>query len=696
MRERFHHFLENLRKQPVIWLISLLAGGCLALLVYAWHWQLPLFSRSRMLVAALLALGSAAAIVCFLQAVTLPLFDARPQSRRWILLALAAAAGLLLALGLDFSIPHLYPLYPAHALSITLDLRDLPAGSEGISFSHLDLAFRSVSYSEMDISGEFEMHADAIHFPSGQLAAITWRGITGEQAQVYFLPASQPVKAQIAWDDQIRELDLRGSAGSLPSAAFAFPAPVDESALIRAAVFPLLALGFFILFTGLASPHPYAYILLAVWLFIYLLYYPGIIGSVNILAVDDLLQGHPSDWHPLSYTLLTAFSIMYLASASSLLLLQIFSLALVFGGVFTFFEQRGIARSRLIGLSLLIALLPSNFLSVITLTNDIPFSIALLALTYLAVRIVLSSGEWLRGNRNVLLLAAAATLTILFRYNGLPAVALFFICLLLIFPRFWRRSAMALLLTAAAWLLVSGPLSSALNVSAESEGHLDNILLHHISAHVSEGTPLTEEESAYLNSLLPLENWQYSCCSNTAMWQNDNFDREAFHTSSAYNRQLALSLFARNPALEVKHMLCAGSLVWDPAGTCEVQHPEIEFLRGDFFWTGSYFPQYQEKSFLPALVAPLSTFLLKLEASPLISSLLWRPAWYLYLAILSIITLCVRFKDASWLLGLAPLLGNSAFLLLFNRVQNFRYQYCAVLIGMMLLALVFYHPEKKE
>jgi hypothetical protein len=134
-------------------------------------------------------------------------------------------------------------------------------------------------------------------------------------------------------------LALQSDGNFAPTLSTNFQVNPFESLIIKSAVSILVAVAAFVLLTGMFSPAPYTSILLAVWLLVYLLYYPGIIGTVNIIAVDELLQGHPSDWHPLAYTLLTAFSIRYLASASSILLLQIASLALVYGKSLHFYPK---------------------------------------------------------------------------------------------------------------------------------------------------------------------------------------------------------------------------------------------------------------------------------------------------------------------------------------------------------------------
>ena len=581
MRVQIGGFHSNIRKYPLIALFSLIAGICIGVLIYIYHFQFPLFSKSRFLIAFLLPVISAIAIFIFIQKHTLPQFQGLKKEIKILVLILIVCSSLLLYFNLNFNIPHLYFLYPSHHLKIDMDLSVSDASTDGISFSFMRLPFRDVSFEELKITGWHEIRTDSIFFPVGQTASIEWQGITGEEAIVNFLSAPKSVPPiSIYWDGVPQELELTQSTGRLVSSIKSFPVLPSESFWVRLLILPIIAIVLWILISGLLSPHPYASIMLTGWLFIYLVYWPGIIGDVNIDAVNELIAGHPTNWHPILFTLLTAFSMRFLASASSLLIIQFVSLAMLFGMIFSVLAQKGMSKTVLLITSLLITILPTNFLTIITLTNDIPYSIALLALTFLAYKIVESDGEWMDKVGNRLLLSLTASLSILFRYNGIPAVVFFFLCLLIMFPGKWLKSLMCLSLVLLVWLAVSGPLSTYLNVANETEGHLDNILLHHISAHVTSGTPLTIEESQYLDQLLPLDEWRYSCCTNTYMWLNPEFDKETFHANSAFNRELALDLFFRDPRLEFSHMLCASEIVWKPFGCeCSINYPAIGFSK---------------------------------------------------------------------------------------------------------------------
>jgi hypothetical protein len=697
MLNKVSKFIRKQLQQPLVLLFSCLVGISLGFLVYCFHWQVPLFSKRMIALSCILAITSAATVYLIFIKVVLPGYLAHSQKIRGVLILLVLLGSLLLAFSLSYQVPHLYFLYPQHQLSIEMDLRDSSSEVDGISFSHLQLTFRDVGYSELALSGQYEIRGDSIFFPSGQVASISWQGITGESALLAFLPTSVDCKMKIIWDGSSSEVNLHQTGPEVIPFTQQFPVLPFENLLIRLVTIPIIAFILTVLISGFFSPNPFPSLIASVWLFILLVYWPGIIGDVNIVAVNDLLAGHPTDWHPIAFTLLVTAGIKLFSSAVSILILQIISLAVIFGNALYFLKKKGVLQVVLWVIALLLAFLPTNFLSIITLTNDLPYSIALLGLSFLSFKIVLSDGKWLENRFNLFLLSTAASTAILFRYNGIPAVAFFFLCLILLFPKQRVRSLITFASVILVWLLVSGPLSSGLNVTRESEGQLDNILLHHISAHVVNGTSLTEEEQAYLDGLYPLDQWEYSCCSNTAMWAKEGFDKQTFHANSTFNRKLFLSLFLRAPVLEVRHLLCASDLIWDPfEGGCEVKHPFIELVHGEYYWTRSYFQEYKESSLLPGLVNPLSRFINNLDSLALASTFLWHPAWYLYLVILCTVIFAHRLKSIKGWLVITPALGQSLFLLLVNRVQNFRYQYCVVLVGLLLLSIAFYHPDSEK
>src|SRR5438876_5092700 len=92
------------------------------------------------------------------------------------------------------------------------------------------------------------------------------------------------------------------------------------------------------------------------------------------------------------------------------------------------------------------------------LTKDTPFAIALLALTLLVLKVVLSEGTWSQRPGAWLLLAGVTALVALFRQNGPLAAFGTLLLLLVCYPGCRRRLAGALALALVLWVGVRGPL----------------------------------------------------------------------------------------------------------------------------------------------------------------------------------------------------------------------------------------------
>jgi len=186
LKSKNRHFLLNISDHPLVSLFSALSGLCLAILIYIYHFQIPLFSNSRILMCVLIALVTTVIVDIFLSKITLPIFRSKSSGLRAAILTITVLAGILLSFSFSYAIPHIYPLYPEHTLHVNLDLRDLPADMDGLSFSHLQLAFRDVSFSELDLQGKYQVNEDDIFFPAGQSAGFTWQGVTRRRSRYLF------------------------------------------------------------------------------------------------------------------------------------------------------------------------------------------------------------------------------------------------------------------------------------------------------------------------------------------------------------------------------------------------------------------------------------------------------------------------------------------------------------------------------
>jgi hypothetical protein len=658
-------------------------------MAYINYLQFPLFSKRNILFSSLIAIFFTLFILMIYKLWLESLINKLSKKKFLFLVILSVVASAVSAFTITFNVKPLYFLYPKHDLTIELTLKNLAETNDGVSLAYIRNDFRDISFSELDIIGKYEIRADHIYFPPGQSVQINWSGTAGKNLLVTFEPTKFDQIVEIHWDGLKEQIQLMNLQAESVTIQHDFYPPVNEELIIRLLIVPVLFSVFMLVFLGFSSPIPYTFAIFLFWLIILLIYWPGIIGNVNIVAVEEMLAGKLADWHPVIYTILIGTLIRVFSTVSVFLIFQIFALSLVFGWGFAYFEKLGVNRKTLWILTLITALLPANILSIITLTNDIAFSITLTAMTIMVMKIVFSKGLWLEKTGNWVAFVVVSLLSIFFRYNGIPAVGFTLLALLIFIPNQRKILLISTGLIVIIWGLVNGPIFNLIGVNRISEGHLDNILLHHISAQINAGTSLDPGEEKYLNSLYPIEKWDYSCCTNKAMWNKPEFDKVKFHENSATNIKIAADLFLKAPLVEARHILCASDMVWNISGYCAIDHPSIMKNDGLYYWTGSYFPQYQEDSKLPFLVKPVSDFLAFFDNNAWLPKLIWQPAIFLYLSIIFTLIFYFKTRIGKIFLILAPIFGQTAFLFLFNRTQNFRYQYCTVLITLITLGLLF-------
>lgn len=688
MHNFFHKIQKFFSADPLTAGLSTICGICAAALAYINYFQLPLFSKRNFLITGLIAIFITLMILCFYNLWFKPLINKISKKKFRLLALLAFVLSAVFAAAISFNIRPLYFLYPEKPVSIRFTTENQIEANPGVSLSYMHTDFRNISFSELDIEGNYEIRKDQIYFFPGQTIQIAWKGIAGKNLVVAFQSTGSDQTVEINWDGAVDQIQLFNLKSEIISAQYDFSPILFEGSIVRLLTIPVFFIFFLALLLGLFSPIPYTFMMCFIWLITLLVYWPGIIGDVNLVAVNELFAGQLANWHPVVYTLMLGALIRLFSTVSVFLIIQVFALSLVIGWGFAFFEKLGVKRKFLWILTFITAFLPANILSVITLTNDIAYSIALAALTIMVIKIVFSKGLWLEKTRNWIFFIFVSLLSIFLRYNGIPAVGLTLLALLIFLPDQRKIIYMISGAVVLGWVLLNGPIFTLLGVNKVSEGQLDNILLHHISAHVDAGTLLDPDEKQYLNSLYPLEEWDYSCCTNKAMWTKPEFDKQRFHDNSAVNKKIAVDLFIKAPMVEIRHTLCAGDLVWNIPGRCEIDHLFISNYDGRYSWTRSYFPMYKEDSKFPFLVKPLSDLLNLFEENTFLSILVWRPAIYLYLSILATLFFYFKTRMSRVFLILAPIFGQSAFLFFFNRTQNFRYQYCAVLIAIILIGLL--------
>ena len=651
-----------------------------------------------------------AAVYGVITRVIVPVLSGRSLRTRAAWAAVCLLAGALAIVVVPLPAEKIHFLFPRHTLSVEpAPVRNPESSGDLVEVRFLadgdDFTF---PLDELRPGPGWVMGIEGWVKASAQPGALTWTGSLLNRARLGFSTGPKAGVARVTWDGETQDIDLytpnptqiiiKLDGSGMPARLFIWLALASYT----------LAFGFF--FLGLScwlvglplrptagAPSrgflQYALPMIAVWMIFWLTFFPAVLSNDSIDQWRMIYGLKPvSDWHPAVYTLLERLLAYLWNTPAAAALAQILALSLTAAWGIAALVERGLPRAAAWGLSLLFAFSPVNSVLVISLWKDIPYAISLLAVFIIGFKIVTSNGEWLTRRWNWIGFGLAGAAAALFRHNGLAVVAGLLIVLLLAYRRRWRQILLGAGLFLGVWWLVSGPIYTLAQVKRESGVLRDTILLHHFGAHVKAGTPLTDAERDYFNRLRPMDEWEYSCCRVDPLFFPEGFDRALFAASSAQNLRFFADLAWRNPIVDLKHSLCASSIVWRVCRECIFLDHKIERVNGEVRWVSENELGLKESSLLPRLVEPLAAWEI-FSSSPRAAPWLWGPGLSLYVLILCIAVYALRSR--SWkvlLIGAVPGL-QSLILAAVNIAPDFRYQYGVYLIGLLCLGLIFLPPK---
>jgi hypothetical protein len=310
-----------------------------------------------------------------------------------------------------------------------------------------------------------------------------------------------------------------------------------------------------------------------------------------------------------------------------------------------------------------------------TLWKDVPYSIAILAFTYLLLRLAATRGAWLAARSAWALLGITAALAALFRHNGLPVIAFTFVLLLLTLRQQWKPLLAAFVTCLTLYYGITGPVYTLMRVERTSELVDAATSLYSLAAGADDGSAADQ----LFVSMNPLSNaWQCSIVSSLGS------AGRAMGDKPENLPQKALNLLKRSPSLLAYDYRCNRSLawiIWDPNG--EVRNPSHAE-----YWIDPNPYNILPNSKIPALQPLITQFVARTAHNPSINWLFWRPALYLYIFLAAVALAALRQKNIWLLVVTAPALAQSVSFTLINMPPNFRYHYAIYLLGLAFWPMI--------
>lgn len=312
-------------------------------------------------------------------------------------------------------------------------------------------------------------------------------------------------------------------------------------------------------------------LILMAWLPFFLAFYPGNLSADSYSSINQAITYIKSTAHPVLFTLLVKLCLQ-----TGLLLfgnmnagIAVFSVVqmLMLDGILTYtvkwLQKHQAPRWWLVLSVAYFALNPLIVRFSFTMWKDILFSGVILLLVlfmYDLVTGVVSLQENTTLARFLLLSVLAAFL----RNRIIYAMIAIFIILLIIYRTQWKKLLPAFLLTAVITLLIQGPLYHYLNIKPSNFAEGQGVTLQQLAAVVVNDGDMTEEEKAFLNQIIPLEDIPkaYHAGSVDSLKGYETFSHDFLNSHSAEYLRVWRSVVLKNPWISIKAWLMNTRSFW--------------------------------------------------------------------------------------------------------------------------------------
>ena len=417
-----------------------------------------------------------------------------------------------------------------------------------------------------------------------------------------------------------------------------------------------------------------------VWGIYLLAFFPGMMSADSMVQWGQVLTGKFVDHHPAFHTFLIWLLTRIYLSPAVIAIAQIIALAFVAGLWFAFFERLGIHRWIIWVLTIIFAVIPVNGTMVNTLWKDIPYSIAVLGLTLIIARVVVTKGAWIDSLSARIILGVTTALVLLLRHDGLTVGVGILLLLIIVYPYKWKSWLVSCLVCAFLYFGIRGPVYNWVGVEKSSTLSEVSLSLYSRAAYAIPGS-----QTALMISSIELSSPNWSC-NIWATLRPDSFNTDLNRSISP--EQITVNLLHRIPNILAYYGRCSRSLewiVWDPYGEVRnASHVEVLVDPNPY--------GIKPDSKIPAMRAWISNWVFKTSHDTNLNWFIWRPAFFLYLNLFVSAVLIIRNHNLRFGLLSIPILIQSITFTLILAEPNFRYHYAVYLVSLVSIPLLFSPP----
>ncbi|WP_281998555.1 DUF6020 family protein [Priestia flexa] len=442
-------------------------------------------------------------------------------------------------------------------------------------------------------------------------------------------------------------------------------------------------------------PNKYKWIIgiciLAMSAFYWLAFFPGGMTPDSLAQWEQAHTREFNDWHPIMITWLIMILTQIWDHPGMITIVQILVVSSIYLYTFHFLIKKQVPPIVLGILTLLVLLIPSFLIFSIVIWKDILYSAFLLFFTVNIARVYLSNGAFIQSKYGIFMLLLSSFGVAFFRHNGFPVFVITFLCLIVLFRKYWKRLVPLFLVIFILQRIITGPVFNWLDVKPSDPNEALSIPTQQIANIIVNDGEMSKSEREYFNNVLPIELWKekynpYKSDPIKFTWEY--YDREFIFQDLGLYFKNYMSIVIKNPYLAMEGFLKQTALVW--------QTTPFEDGYTDTYVTNVYYGNKfgLENTVVSPLITNTAKAYLEFFKSPSLF-FLWKPAFYHCVILLFSLFFIAR-KGITSSIVLFPWLLNTLSVLAALPAQDFRYLLASVFVSFFFVGLAFVRKGEEE
>lgn len=435
-----------------------------------------------------------------------------------------------------------------------------------------------------------------------------------------------------------------------------------------------------------------------------LAFFPGLLTSDLVDQINQAESNTYNDAHPILHSFLIG-NLTKLGGAWVPALFQIVVFALIWTyACKTLRKYNDSKKNKVFQIlfTLVISILPLNFLYSVTLWKDILYSYAFLLLLLFVYIGIKNNYKYTIGQSIFLAISCVSIMKL--RHNGLPiGFLMFFIIVILniIHIRKIKEAATLIISFISVFVIMSLPQWSVnlINNTADVGGALNSTKIYCTGALLNADIEFEKEEIEFLNKIMDIDKWKenYSPYNGTPILFNQDCHMNVLNNpeDKAKFDEIFMKYLKQRPDIIVKHFLSVNSIWWCIPENEQAGMHSVIINNGSISEMSN--GRYDNHPILLKWNEKLSNYTIKTLGHKKIYTAIYRPAIAFYIAIIAVIILVIKEKKKDYLLVLLPMLFNIGTYVFLMSSQDQRYFYPCFMteyISILMLANVLIKNKK--